>query len=527
MYIYISINNQNPFKLEISQNDSIIDVKKKARKIQPFFLFDEMKFNGKKLEDSNTISYYQIREGDTLNIIPESIGACIDKLKEEIDTNIGFDLSLLKRNELHVNLIHFDSKMTNSENYGYYNRFKVDVIGGFYALDDIDILKEYLDKIKQKNIPFIVITSGSSGKDVIPLCKQYSFIKEVIIFCLNYNYNKHYIDEYPGYVKKVFTSISSVYDYIKTFGADKYKDGIEKIKFSINDINMNKQFLQTPVITSSEYDNCYFLIHRAYAHFFGNMEDKNESPKFKEFNLNKIKEFLNKLNFKNYDKTKNLEKFKSLVNINDNNTFVEKAIKAYTAEGGFCYLHNKIMRDFDPGLISFAYYMGPFLYGLNKYIKENPNVALSKDITLRRIIKLSKIDFYLYKLNLGHIICFPSLTSSSLGENNFTPTGTADKYSNIVQNEVLNYKLIIKYKHKSGNISPGIILDNKIGHSGEYLSSYIHEREVLLLPFTFFKITNINEKGRIIELEIINRTSYIEYTLKNDVNNRILFSNLG
>ena len=40
-------------------------------------------------------------------------------------------------------------------------------------------------------------------------------------------------------------------------------------------------------------------------------------------------------------------------------------------------------------------------------------------------------------------------------------------------------------------------------------------------------LQELNEKGKLIELEIINRTSYIEYTLKNDVNNRTLFSNLG
>ena len=77
--------------------------------------------------------------------------------------------------------------MTNSENYNYLNKLKIDVVGGFHAIDDLDILKSYLEKIKEKNIPFIVITSGTSGKDVIPLCKKYSFIKEVIIFCKNYN----------------------------------------------------------------------------------------------------------------------------------------------------------------------------------------------------------------------------------------------------------------------------------------------------------------------------------------------------
>ena len=116
-------------------------------------------------------------------------------------------MNLIKRDELYINLIHFDAAMTNSENYGYFNKFKVDVVGGFYAIDNLDILNDYLQQADYKNIPFILITSGSSGKDVIPICKKYSIVKEVIIFCRNYEYNKHYIDDYPGYVNKVLTSI--------------------------------------------------------------------------------------------------------------------------------------------------------------------------------------------------------------------------------------------------------------------------------------------------------------------------------
>lgn len=521
MNIYISINNQTPFKLEVSLNDSILEVKKKARKIQPFFLFDEITFNDKKLDDNKTINDYKIRDGDKLIIKPESVGACIDNLKEDIDLNIGFDINLIKRNELHVNLIHFDKNMTNSENYGYYNKFKVDVIGGFYALDDIEIFQQYLNSIKQQNIPFIVITSGSSGKDVISLCKKYSFIKEVIIFCMNYEYNKHYLNEYPGYVNKVLTSISSVYDYIKSFGADKYKEGIQKFRFSFDDIKMDKQMSQCPVITSFEYDNCYFLIHRAYAHFFGDINNKYESPKFKEYNLNKIKECLNKINADKNAKSSIISQFKELVNINDNNTFIEKAIKAYTAESGFCYLFNRVMRNFEPGLIDLAYYMGPFLYGLNKYVKENPDVAMKEDMYLVRSMKITKTDFYLYKINKGHIICLPSLTSTSSEDINFYQTGLAAKY-NASKGEKIEIKMFIKYKYNKGNISPGIILEK----NGTSLSSCSGEKEVLLFPFTFLRINNINENKKIIELEIINRTSYIEYTLKNNVTNRTLFSNL-
>ena len=514
MKIYISINNQQPFPLTVSADDTISEVKKKARKIQPFFLFDEMKYNDKKLEDSKTINYYKVREGDTLNIIREKIGACIDNLKEEVDSNIGFDIDLIKRTELHVNLIHFDSAMTNDENYGYYNKLKVDVIGGFYALDDLEVLKDYLNNIKQKNIPFIVISSGSSGKDVIPLCKQYPFVKEVIIFCMNYKYNEHYLKEYPGYVNKVFTSITSVYEYIKTLGADKYKDAIQKYKFSFEDIKMEKQIYQCPLITSYEYDNCYFLIHKSYSHFFGNINDKYESPKFNEYNLNKIKESLDKIKNDKKDNSSIFSKFQNLININDNNTFVEKSIKQYTGEGGFCYLFNRIMRNFEPGLIPFAYYMGPFLFGLNKYVKENPNVAMSKDMILYRRFKISNIDLYLYKINLGHIICFPSITSTSSKDIHFKQTGLASKYNKNSLNEI-SVKMVIKFKYNKENISPGIILEDKIGHGGEYLSQIPDESEVLLFPFTFARIKNIqkdpeNMNGKIIEMEIINRSSYIE-----------------
>ena len=523
MKIFIIVDNSQPFELEVSPNETIDKVRQKAKKIKAFFNFDPIKFNNITLNNSNTLNSYGIREGDTLKICPKSIGACIDNIKEEADINIGFDLSLLKRDELNVNLIHFDSRMTNSENYGYYNKLKVDVVGGFHAIDDLEILKDYLNKIKEKNIPFIVISSGSSGKDVIPICKQYSFIKEVIIFCMNYSYNEHYIKEYPGFVNKVFTSLSSVYHYIKSFGADKYK-------FSFDEIKMEKQISQTPVITSNEYDNCYFLIHKSYSHFFGDINNKNEIPKFTQNNLNKLQESLNKIkNINNDEKLSLISKFKDLLDINDNNTFVEKSIRKYTGESSFCYLFNRVMRNFEPGLISFAYYMGPLLFGLNKYVKENPNFAISKDITLYRRLSMPKIDFYLYKLNLGHIICFPSLTSTSSKQGCFTPTGLSQKISNNNSTEKFDIQMEFKYKHNNGNLSPGIILEDKIGHDGNHMSCCPNENEVLLFPFTFARVKNIkneNNNSKIIELEIINRTSYIEYTLKNNVGNRILFSNL-
>ena len=58
----------------------------------------------------------------------EKFKGCIDYIKEDTNLNYGFDMKLIQRDELNVNLIHFDLSMTNSENYEYFNKFKVEVV---------------------------------------------------------------------------------------------------------------------------------------------------------------------------------------------------------------------------------------------------------------------------------------------------------------------------------------------------------------------------------------------------------------
>jgi len=76
--------------------------------------------------------------------------------------------------QLYVNLIYFDLNLKNREQYGYFSNFQIDVIGGFYAADSLDIFKEFLKETEKINIPFIVISTGSSGKDIISICKKIS-----------------------------------------------------------------------------------------------------------------------------------------------------------------------------------------------------------------------------------------------------------------------------------------------------------------------------------------------------------------
>ena len=340
-------------------------------------------------------SFYELQDffKDTI-IFKEYINiygaGAIDNLNDENSKDIGFDMNLIKRTKLSINLIYFDKNIKKKENYDYYVRFKIDVEGGFYAIDNIDILKKYLDLIKLKDIPFIVISSGSSGKEVINLCLQYLFIKEVIIFCNNYKYNQHYIKEYPGYVKKVFTVIEPLYEYLKQFSFSQSSRGIEFF-FTYEQIKMEKQIDQCPLIVSKEYDQCYFLIHRAYSHFFGNMLN-NENPFYdkRQKNITKVLDYCYKFIKNNKDQVKLFDIFQELFLCEGNNIFVEKAIRAYSSESSFCYLFNRAMRNFSKGLMLISHFMGPLLFGLNKYVKDNPSFAFSKDMTLYRKIKCPK-----------------------------------------------------------------------------------------------------------------------------------------
>ena len=135
-------------------------------------------------------------------------------------------------------------------------------------------------------------------------------------------------------------------------------------------------------------------------------------------------------------------------------------------------------------------------------------------------------------MNLNHIICFPSITSTSTVKKKFKPTNQSKVYNNagINSNDMLNITMIINYKHEVGNISPGIIIkDNKM-KDGKYMSCHEKENEVILFPFTFLRIINIKEISKNKEFEIyfdiINRKKYLEISLKNDVKNRIKFCNL-
>ena len=338
IYIKTQFGHQYVIQVEYSDKISIIDNKlnidtntKIVKDQFGYFKHDGQccyLYQAKKLDRNKTFYEENIENNSKIIIIlPEGrICGAIDNLMNENAKNIGFDMSLIQRNELYINLIYFDSKMTNVENYTYYNNFKVDVVGGFHAIDNLNIFKKFLKAINNKNINFIVISSGFDGKDVINLCRQYPFVKEVIIFCRNYKYNEHYLNEYPGYVKKIFTSIESLYEYLKKFDICEFVEGISNY-FSFEQIQTKKQLELCPLITAKEYDKCYFLIHKAYSYFFDDMNNNDyysNSKRFSDIYQTKILDYLFESITGNNEKIKIFDFFESLKFSHNNNDFVEK-----------------------------------------------------------------------------------------------------------------------------------------------------------------------------------------------------------
>lgn len=456
--------------------------------------------------------------------------ALIDNVKEEKDLSIGFDPDQFRKNrvELKINLIYFDENITNYNYvYNYYKKFKVNVVGIFYASDEIEIFKQYLLTMQKENKvpPFLVVVTPKNFEEIYNISLYYNFIKEIILIDESNNqYYNNYLRTHNRLLRYIAKNYNDLVGYLKSIGDmtsnyNKFLRFFNRTRiFTFDEIQMNQQINMTPIITAYEYDELYYMIHRAYAHFFTN-NSSYKNPRFENYpsigenNFKKIYEFLNEFGQnENSNKMGVIIEFlkQKIEQLKKTRNMVEDAIKLYTEESCFCYIINKVTRNFDHNLIKLAYFIGPFLFGLNKYVLDHPEKSLRNNITLYRNMKISPLNKYLYTLDTGHIICFPALTSTSIKRDNFIPTKTALKINEIDEKDI-TIEMIIQYHHEDGNISPGLYIAD--------LSDSKNEEEVLLLPFTFFKLNSVVETPNqpnkcILEMEIVNRKSYIEYELK-------------
>ena len=134
MHIKIIVNGGESFVIQLNDSSTLKELKEKivenevAKKYNFCIHSINLKFLGEELKRDKKLSYYEIEEGDCIEVSKKCEGGgYIDNLKEESKSEkakkIGFDMNLIKRDELKINLIHFDANMTNGENYRYFNIF--------------------------------------------------------------------------------------------------------------------------------------------------------------------------------------------------------------------------------------------------------------------------------------------------------------------------------------------------------------------------------------------------------------------
>ena len=152
-------------------------------------------------------------------------------------------------------------------------------------------------------------------------------------------------------------------------------------------------------------------------------------------------------------------------------------------------------------------------------------------------LKLS--DYYLYKISIGELICYPAFTSTSIkdiSKYDF-PTSIAIEVNNISHNDI-SVVLIIKYNiyntflqkiFKKSYVTPCINVSK--------YSINPSEEEYIFPPFSFFRIDSIEERSgtpddpHLIYMTVPKKKELLEFGLKqsktfyyNKKNNEIYFS---
>ena len=159
---------------------------------------------------------------DNVEINPEDIvqEAYIDNIIEDKDLTIGFDPDVILKNreELKINLIYFDEGITKSnESYDYYKKFKVNVVGGFYASDEIDIFSKYLKEINNldEKPHYIVVTYPHKFEEIYNICQKYNFVEEIVLISRFKKKYEHYLNSDKRLLKYIAKSYDDLCDYLK------------------------------------------------------------------------------------------------------------------------------------------------------------------------------------------------------------------------------------------------------------------------------------------------------------------------
>ena len=388
-----------------------------------------------------------------------------------------------------VHLIYYDENIDfDSENYGYVKYFKNTIKGAFFPVKNEVSLKNLVNKLKTINYngSFTLITSGRAADKVIPICS--SIVNSIIIFCFYVEKYMPLKNKYPK-IKTILNDFSSIFDNLVS-----------------SNIENDKIIIGNKVITFDDYSNIYYKFHKKLAEFFNeNYCNFNYSSKYKNI-------FLNFIDSIDIEDKGNIKYFVNRVSSGT----VQEFIEAYTGETHLCYSLNRWLRNLEEYEYNkIKYFAGPFSYALYQFAHDNKKEGIYKSKTFYRKMTIKLSDFYLYKMCVGELICYPAFTSTSekdISKYDF-PTNIAIEVNNLTSNDI-SVVLIIQYDCKNSSYpTPCVSAGTYSVNSGE--------NEFIFPPFSFFKITGIQEREgkpqnpHIIYMSTPNKKSLVEFDLKN------------
>ena len=363
---------------------------------------------------------------------------------------------------MNLNILYYDENLNNEENSDNCSFLFMNINGTFYGCHYFELFEKVLEKIKNNKKEFILICSGSSSEKIFDYCSNAQELKEFYIYCFKKEQYISLIEKYP--------KLKGVYNVF---------EDLTNTLYSLQGFN-NKIIKSSNLIFFEEYNSIYIKLHYEFIikyDLYKQLKAKSISPKqFLSFVKTQYPFFLElaeqlfpDIDFfiKNTNESK--ERVKQIFYCEDK---LENYIKNYTLESFYYRYLNKFLRE--GNYYSFrilSSHIATFIYNLYDYREKNINIHEKYDLYRKMFIK--KEDLKLYKNSIGRVICYPAFTSTSIDENAFTP------YQVDPDDELV--KLIIEQ-----NNTKSVVLISEF-------SKYPQEKEYLFLPFSFFKIKNVEE----------------------------------
>ena len=357
------------------------------------------------------------------------------------------------------------------------------------------IREEILNKKKRHpELIFNIITSGSDCKDLLKFIEENkefdNCIKNICIFCWELEKYQKYKNE----CKKIF---------------DVYKKTSDVIDLFLIKTQTKNHYFKTKLITEEYYTKIYNSRHFEIAQFYGDL-----NPDIYRINIEKITEIIKRENKEkklSSNQNKIIEGFSKFELKNDSQNSDELIIKEYLNSPFSKYL-NECLMNIDQELDeSVAYFTSRLIFSLNSYAYKNNMFCIEDKKKIYSGIKLPYSKILSYEKVKDEIITFPHFISTT--EDEFLAKNWARRGDSIELYKVtLHFSVIfiITNIYNSNWISNAINIQN--------LSDYKGDKEILFLPFSFFRVkevnVDINNYTADIHLETVGKNEILETQIK-------------